>query len=192
MMMLSRADLPTMLLMILVTSGAMAFAVLFVSRYRRNVADGLSWWGGGLLLNTLAFIAFGELGSSRMTGLVVVGNVLMSAGAAAGFYSLLQYRHAPVRRRLIWGPVVATGVLSCLFVDQPLWRVPSTDFLMALQTALVAWAAIRPDASSAAIPVERGRILLLAGSALLTVVYLCRIAVVLLGHENLTNLSLPD
>lgn len=186
------ADLPTLLLMIVVMSGAMAFAVLFVSHHPRKAHDSLHWWGGGLLLNTLAFIAFASLRSANLAGMLVVGNVLMSASVAAALRSLTLYCQVSVPRGWFWFPLICVALISVGFVGQPLWRVPMVDLVITVQTVLAAYVVLRPPAFAAEVPVERGRILLIGGMLLIAAVYLMRVSVVVLGHADVTRLFSPD
>lgn len=188
----AQADLPTMLLMILVTSGAMAFAVLFVARCRPRAGDGLSWWGGALLLNTLAFIVFGGVRVPDRLWLLVPGNLLLSGSMAAALHSLALYRSVIVGGALIWGPMLVIGGLTWCFLDSPVWRVPSVDLVVAAQSMAVAWVVIRPSPSVPAVPLERGRFLLVAGMVLLTGLYMFRIAAVLSGNTRVVDLVTPD
>lgn len=188
----AQADLPTMLLMILVSSGSMAFAVLFVARCRPKADDGLSWWGGALLLNTFAFIVFGGVRVPDRLWLLVPGNLLLSGSMAAALHSLALYRNVIVGGALIWGPMLAIGGLTWCFLDSPMWRVPSVDFVVAAQSMAVAWVVIRPSSSTLAVPLERGRLLLVMGMVLLTSLYMFRIAAVLSGNTRVVDLVTPD
>ena len=185
-------DLPTLLLMIVVMSGGMAFAVLFVSHRPRKAHDSLPWWGGGLLLNTLAFIAFASLRSTNLAGMLVVGNVLMSASVAAALRSLTLYCQVTVPRSWFWSPLICVALISVGLIGQPLWRVPLVDLIIAVQTVLAACVALRPVTVAADVPVERGRILLIGGMLLIAAVYLMRISVVVLGNADVTRLFSPD
>ena len=48
------AHVPTMFLMLIVVSGTLAVAVAAVAR--RSSRDGMVWWSGRLLLNTVAYV----------------------------------------------------------------------------------------------------------------------------------------
>lgn len=186
-----QAHVPTLLLMILVTSGAMAMAVLVVA-WGRPARDGLSWWGWGMLLNTMAFASFGLPRSTESLWPLGLGNVLQSAALAAALHSIAIFRELAPARALLWAPVLAVAVLTGAFLDQSSWRVLSSDLVYTGQTAMAVWLAARPAQDMQSLPIERGRRLLAGGMALLTLVYLQRVAMILLGRDAGVVLLSPD
>ncbi len=185
-----QANLPTMLLMILVTSGAMAAAVLLVA-VGKSSRDGLAWWGCGLLLNTLAYLFFASVKPGQQGWPVVLGNTLESAALAAALHAVALFQNLVLRRRWFWVPVFAVAALSGAFAQQANWRVPFVELVIACQLATVAWVAGVSSERRPARRMERGRLLLSGGMALLALIYLRRVVVAFMGNAAAVDLQSP-
>lgn len=115
------ADIPTMLLMIVVNAIVMAGSVLVVAG--GSAAEGLRRWSAALLVHALAFVLVGLRGRIGDFQSVVLGNTLLSASFALMLAAVYQYQG----RRMPWVatvvPVLLTFVLAFPLMDNAAGRV---------------------------------------------------------------------
>ena len=83
------ADVPTLLLMIIVTSLVTSGALLVLNGNQRN--DGLQYWAGGLLLSALAHTLLLLYGRIPNLLTVVLGNVLLSSALASFWLAVRRF-----------------------------------------------------------------------------------------------------
>ena len=179
---ISQLDLPTLLWVAFLTNAVLAAAVLFVAG-RWWTDDGLSAWGWGLALHAISYPVF----ALRLHGWpgvsIVIYNVLvpgMLALHALAVWQFQRHRSPPLHKAAIWGPVAASLVASILLVSDHGLRTMFQTPILVGQSLLLAWLAWAPWSKS---PRERGRILLCAGAAALSLIIATRgIAVSLQGQ----------
>lgn len=75
------ADVPTMLLMIIISSVAMALALAVVAWGQRR--DGIAWWATGLLLHALGYVLFSGRGRIPDGLSIVLANALLACSLSA-------------------------------------------------------------------------------------------------------------
>ncbi len=126
-----KADIPTLLLMVIMVSLVMAGTLLALGGARRR--DGLPLWAGALLLNALGHVLF--MLSGRVAEVLpgVVGNALLSV-ALAGLTAAVQNFHGRVPRwwRLLVVPALST-VLMAVFLEYLPVRVLLANLLLVAQ-----------------------------------------------------------
>lgn len=151
------ADVPTLLLMIIVTSLVTSGALLVLNGNQRN--DGLQYWAGGLLLSALAHTLLLLYGRIPNLLTVVLGNALLSS-ALAGFWLAVRRFHGLA---LHWARTLALlaaiALLMWLFQHQFASRVVVSGFTLSLQAALVLWV-LRQRALGAEQQRSRGALLM--------------------------------
>lgn len=169
------AHVPTMLLMTLVVSGVMALAVLFVGRGQSGT-DGLVWWGGACFLNTAAdglyiIVAQQDPGPWPLVG----GYILQAAAMAAALRAVLASFSRSVNRTWLWLPPAAVAVLSVTVAQDAVWIIRLVEPILALQLAVVGWAALRSNDQERPSYTERGRVTLAIGVMLGALGFLQRV-----------------
>lgn len=151
------ADVPTLLLMIIVTSLVTSGALLVLNGNQRN--DGLQYWAGGLLLSALAHTLLLLYGRIPYLLAIVLGNALLSS-ALAGFWLAVRRFHGLA---LHWARTLALlaaiALLMWLFQHQFASRVVVSGFTLSLQAALVLWV-LRQRALGAEQQRSRGALLM--------------------------------
>ena len=180
-----------MVLMILVISGVMGGAVLFVAAGQEH-RDGLPEWGRGLLFNTVAFGFFAIAGGRTHAGALVLGNMMQSAALVAALQAVMAFfakPDMPLRHgwRLGWPPFTVAG-LSLAFAQQALWRIPLVESILAWQAAFLAWTVARQTAPQGGQGRERGALLLVMGMGLLSLIYVQRVVHVGVGRQSAVDL----
>ena len=165
-----KADIPTLLLMVIMVSLVMAGTLLALGGARRR--DGLPLWAGALLLNALGHVLF--MLSGRVAEVLpgVVGNALLSV-ALAGLTAAVQNFHGRVPRwwRLLVVPALST-VLMAVFLEYLPVRVLLANLLLVAQMAWMLRCLHRQGAGTPG----RGAGVLGAGLVLMAAVLLLRSA----------------
>lgn len=185
------AHVPTMLLMILVISGTMALAVLFVARGQHSDA-GLRWWGSGLLLNTLAFGLFGVSSEQYAVWPLVLGNFLQSAAISAAIKAIQDFYGRPMSGIVLVVPACIVAGVSLIFSASAQWRVPLVEITFALQTLFIGWTVFDDHRRHRERHQERGRLLIAGGMVLLTLIYVQRVVQILNGNQPAVDLLSSD
>ncbi|MEW5903932.1 MAG: sensor domain-containing diguanylate cyclase [Pseudomonadota bacterium] len=166
-----QADIPTIFLVIVAISFALAAAIAMVSFGRRH---GLMPWAFALALHGVAYVLFSLRGEiSDFLSIVVASTAIstMLALFAEGIRDI--GGHQPCKK-LIWVPVPVIALGLSLFLDDFIARVVLSAVVYIFQGALLGWFAYRSDFQS------RGRYVVIASTLLLLVVMLMR----LLGALN--------
>ena len=179
------ADVPTLLLMIVVSSLVASGALLLLNGNQRN--DGLQYWAGGLLLSALAHALLLLYGRIPYLLSIVLGNVLLSS-ALTGFWLAVRRFHGLA---LHWGRtlalIAAIALLMWLFQHQFANRVVASGLTLGLQAALVLSVLLRhhpfgPDQHS------RGALLLIGGLGLIVLTMLMRASAALFFSLDIASI----
>lgn len=183
-------DLPTLLIVMTLTTVALAGSVLLVS-WRGGAAPGLSLWGLGLLANALSYPAFGL----RILGLpiasVLLTNFLSLATLALHLQavSVFQRGRAPVAdTRLLWTLVVLGTLVAVALAEAHHLRNLA---VAALQFGLAGWLVWLARAPQLEGHRASGRFLLIAGGTLLMLTLAVRIVVMSRNQEWNNPMLLP-
>ena len=131
------ADVPTLLLMIIVTSLVTSGALLVLNGNQRN--DGLQYWAGGLLLSALAHTLLLLYGRIPNLLTVVLGNVLLSSALASFWLAVRRFHDLALHWARTLALLAAIALLMWLFQHQFASRVVVSGFTLSLQAALVLW-----------------------------------------------------
>mgnify|MGYP003614603414 CR=1 FL=1 len=131
------ADVPTLLLMIIVTSLVTSGALLVLNGNQRN--DGLQYWAGGLLLSALAHTLLLLYGRIPNLLTVVLGNVLLSSALASFWLAVRRFHDLALHWVRTLALLAAIALLMWLFQHQFASRVVVSGFTLSLQAALVLW-----------------------------------------------------
>ena len=153
------ADVPTLLLMVTVSSVVMAGALLLLGGERRQ--DGLPYWAGALLLGGAGYALFLLRGRVPDALSVVLGNALLSAMFSGLTAAVQRFQGRTPRWLLLLAPVAMAGLMAW-FLSSFTLRIVLANTLMAAQALWLLWSlqAHEPAARG------RGARLLVAGLAL--------------------------
>ena len=151
------ADVPTLLLMIIVTSLVTSGALLVLNGNQRN--DGLQYWASGLLLSALAHTLLLLYGRIPNLLTVVLGNVLLSSALASFWLAVRRFHDLALHWARTLALLAAIALLMWLFQHQFASRVVVSGFTLSLQAALVLWV-LRQRALGAEQQRSRGALLM--------------------------------
>lgn len=166
-------DLVTLSWVLLVTCLVLSSAVLIVN-VGTHRGQGLSAWGWGLLLQALAYPAFALRFQGYPELSILLTNGLSSATIAVHTIAVSHFQRDQVRPShpgWVWLPVLVIEAMAWIWLDDHRWRNVGGGLVLAFQSAWLAWLAWGPGVQH---PRERGRLLLLAGSAVLCLSMLSR------------------
>ncbi|GAB5604209.1 sensor domain-containing diguanylate cyclase [Sideroxyarcus sp. TK5] len=175
-----QAHIPTIFLVIITISFALAAAIAMVSLGRRH---GLMPWAFGLALHGIAYVFFSLRGEiSDFLSIVVASTAIstMLALFAGGI------RNISGRRPylwLIWVPVPIIALGLSLLLDDFIARVVFSAVVYIFQGGLIGWFAYRSDFQS------RGRYVVMASTLLLIVVMLMRLLGALNGSLPISTIT---
>jgi diguanylate cyclase (GGDEF)-like protein len=166
------ADVPTMLVMIILSSLAAALAMAVVTWGKRR--EGVELWALGLLLNAVAYALFASRGHIHALLSIVLGNVLLCGVFTSLAAALLQFQG----RRLPWpamavAPVVM-GAGMAWFIDDYAARVVMAGLLLGALNLWALWILFSRREHAAG----RGAWLVMAALGLQALVFLVRVVVV--------------
>ena len=179
------ADVPTLLLMIIVTSLVTSGALLVLNGNQRN--DGLQYWAGGLLLSALAHTLLLLYGRIPNLLTVVLGNVLLSSALASFWLAVRRFHGLALHWARTLALLAAIALLMWLFQHQFASRVVVSGFTLSLQAALVLWV-LRQRALGAEQQRSRGALLLVCGLGLIVLTLLLRAAAALFFSLNIASI----
>lgn len=162
---------PTLLLVnILVTATLSICLGAVVNRSRR---DGLAFWAAALAAHVLAYILLGLRGQISDVLSIVVANGLLAVTFALFAEGLCQFQQRRVPRWLIWSPVPVLMLAFSFMLSEPAKsRIVLSSPLFALQCVLLLVLAVQ-DRSA---PQGRGRYFMMAGFALVILMFALRLA----------------
>lgn len=169
------ADVPTLLLMVIMSSVVMAGALLLLQGSRRQ--DGLAHWAGALVLGAAGYALFLLHGRVPAFVSTVPANALVSSMLAVMVAAVQCFQgRTPHWQRLVLAPVLM-AVLMSLFLDSLSARVLLSNLLMAVQVLWLLWCLHRggdqrtsgrgAQLLTAGLVLEAGVLLLRSGSAAL-------------------------
>ncbi len=177
------ADVHTLLLVVTVTSVAMAGALLLLGGGRRQ--GGLLYWAMGLLLGGAGYALYLLRGSIPDVLSGVLGNALLSAMFCSLIAAVQCFQgRTPRWLGLLPAPVLMAALMAGLPPDLPL-RVTLSNALLAAQALWLLWILRAPGAATHG----RGACLLMAGVGLQAALLLARSAAsAALGQQGVTTM----
>ena len=179
------ADVPTLLLMIVVSSVVVSGALLVLNGSQRRY--GLQYWAGALLFSALAhglLLLFGRI-PNLLT--VVLGNTLLSAALAGFLLAVRRFYGLALHWWRMAALLALVAVLMFMFQNQFAHRVAITGTGLGAQAAWVLWVLLRnhpfrPDSFS------RGALLLASGLGLILATMLVRGTAALLFSLDIASI----
>lgn len=183
-------DLPTMLWVMTLSCFTLSASVLFVNGRLRS-DDGMSAWGWSMLLHGLSYPAFALRLHGWLTASILLANLFIATTMALQLLAIWQFQRAyvpPLRRWLLWLPVLATVAVGAALVENHPLRQSLLSACGMLQAGLLAWQAGGPGMRQ---PHEKGRRLLWLGSIGLMAVFLARGLLVWPGGDWQRQTSIP-
>ena len=162
------ADVPTLLLMITVSSLVVAGALLVLGEGNRR--DGLQYWAWALLVSGAGYALFLLRGRIPDMFSVVLANTLLSATFSVLLVAVRCFHGLPLRWGRALAPALAIAVLMFFFQGHFAVRVAITGFVLAAQGGWMLWTLHQQRQSTA----SRGALLLTMGLGLEIAVLLLR------------------
>lgn len=174
-------DMPTLWMMLLLSSATLTFSVGWVAY--RNGGDGLGIWAGGLALNTLALILLGM--RERIPDLlsIVGGNVALAGAYACFLAALLQLQRRRRSALLLWGPPMLAALGFAGLIDDLSARILFSGVLTCCQLAVLLWVLNAPDQTG------RGRHLLIGAFAITLIGLLARTLLLAAGQVEIVDIT---
>lgn len=167
-------SVPTLLAATAVASFVMAAALAIVA-YRRMAAF-LSW-AGALAAHGVTYVLFMLRGAIPDLLSIVVANVGLSATFALFATGLAQFQGRRFPPAALWGPAVVVAVALTIFLDNARARVIVVGAVFAAQALLILAALVQHRK----VTPGRGQYVLMAGFAIVLVVFAGRIVAALRG-----------
>ena len=177
------ADIPTMLLMIIVTSTVMAGSVLTVAWGQS--APGLARWAAALLVQALAYVLLALRGKVPDAYSVVLGNVLLSVSFAVMLAAVCRFQGRGASHWLLWPPVLLALAISTLRIDDLQARMVYGSALLAAQAIVVVAALLDRRHGS----VGRGAVLVIGALVLAASMLILRAASTAAGWVAIDSLQ---
>lgn len=164
-----KADIPTLLLMVILVSVVMAATLLVLGGKRRQ--DGLAYWAGALLLSAVGHTLFMLRGHVPEVLPAVLGNGLLSAALSGMTVAVQIFQGTAPRWRLLLVPALSATLMAVFLHHLPA-RVLLANLLLVAQTLWLLRCLRRTGAGTAG----RGAGVLTAGLVLMAAVMLLRSA----------------
>jgi len=172
------ADVPTMLLMIIVSSVVLSGVMAIVGWGQRR--EGMGWWAMGLFLHSLGLVLLGLRGRIPDWVSMVVANALFGATLAAWLVAVRQFQGRPWPHWQMALPVACVVLGYPFLLDWYAARVVLGCSVFVVQIGLLLWALRAPVHSRPG----RGAALLMAGLGVQAVVLTVRVLAALLGRAQ--------
>jgi diguanylate cyclase (GGDEF)-like protein len=130
-----RADMPTLLMMLIAASATLTFSVGWVAR--RDAKDGLSLWSWGLSLNTLALVLLGLRGIAPDFLSIIVANMAISGSYALFLGALLQLQGRNISSCWFWAPPLSIAGSFLLFMPDVHSRIIISGAVFCAQQVMI-------------------------------------------------------
>ena len=131
----TNAHVPTLFLMLIAVSVALALSVTLVAR--GQLRDGMAYWAAALACNAAGYVLFALRGQVSDWLSIVLGNVLFSSVFALFIEGVLQFQKRKPRPWAIWLPVPVTACLFAALLPWQVARVVAGGLVFSLQCAAV-------------------------------------------------------
>ena len=173
------AHTPTMYLMAVTVSLALAVSVATLVPFGSLKSEGMLLWASGLVLYALTYLLYGLRGEVNDFFSITVGNTALSAGLAMAAHALLVFQRRQWPPWRIWIPVV-TAVVTLMIVDSSAIRRLMLGGILGLQAvALVVIVFQRTQ-----VTVGRGKYLVISGLLLAIGIFVSRVVGVAIGAKQ--------
>ncbi len=158
---------PTLFVVIILVSLVLAGSIALVGQ--RQHAERF-FWAWGLSAQALAYTLFALRGQIPDWPSIVLGNVVLSSSFALYATGLQKFRGVSLPPWVTWGPVVCTGIVFWVLIDQTTPRLMASASLTVLQIGILMAILIRHRRHA----LLRGEWLLLAGGTAIVLMMLMR------------------
>jgi diguanylate cyclase (GGDEF)-like protein len=175
--------IPTVFLMIIAISAALGVSVAMV--VKRAEQDGVALWGIGLACHAAAYAIFAMRSALPPVLAILVPHLVLAVCFAVFAEALLRFQRQRHTRALIWSPVASVAIVFPFLLDAIEARIVAVGVVIAYQNLLLLWLIWRQRL----VTVGRGQSLIVVGACALTVLFLYRSAVTLLGHNPMVSLT---
>ena len=129
---------PTLLLIIVITSATLAIAVGWVARL--DDQDGLKKWTGALILHTLVFALFSLRDKVPDFLSILLANIALSCTYALLLAAIGQFQQRRIAPALLWGPPLLTACFFALSLSNISARIIGGGLIFAGQILSVLFA----------------------------------------------------
>ena len=167
-MLMFALDLPTALVMTVMSTLTMATCLVLVGGRQRQ--DGLGLWGTALLLQALAYSLLALRGQVPDVASIVLANGLLASMYACVLAAIHRFQGRSLPWLWLVLPVMANLALFTAFQDHYPMRVLLAGCLYPLQIARMLWSLYQPGH----VPVGRGPLLVALGAVLQVVLLIWR------------------
>lgn len=116
---------------------------MLLASYREERPLSISLWMYWLSFQAVGFSLYVLRGQISPWFSIVVANVCLAAANSCALAAFLIYFQRQLRPRLLFAPIVAAGIITTVFLDAPLIRVPLITLLYTVLSGLVALIIIR-------------------------------------------------
>ena len=171
-------NVPTLLLMIVLTSGLMALSMVTVAWGERH--EGLHFWAAGLGINALAYVFFGLRGAISEPISIVLGNGLTSLTLCYLLAAVLRFQGRALHWPLLLLPALLLSLTLLALLDNFQLRVVAASLVLAGQSVAILLTLYTRRRST----IGRGVLLVMAGMGLSALVMLLRTVSGITGALN--------
>ena len=165
------ADIPTLLLMIVVSSVVVAGALLVLNGNQRR--DGLQYWAIALLLSSIAHALLLLYGRIPNLLTVVLGNALLASGLGSFLLAVRRFYGLTLYWWRLAALVALVALVMFIYQHQFVRRVAFSSVCLGAQTAWVLWVLLRNQPFRES-NFSRGALLLASGLGLILATMLLR------------------
>lgn len=165
------ADIPTLLLMIVVSSVVVAGALLVLNGNQRR--DGLQYWAIALLLSSVAHALLLLYGRIPNLLTVVLGNALLASGVGSFLLAVRRFYGLTLYWWRLAALVALVALVMFIYQHQFVRRVAFSSVCLGAQTAWVLWVLLRNQPFRES-NFSRGALLLASGLGLILATMLLR------------------
>lgn len=130
-----QADMPTLLLMLIVASATLTLSTGWVAR--REAKDGLALWSWGLSAHTLALVLLGLRGIAPDFLSIIVANMAISGAYALFLGALLQLQGRRISSCWFWVPPLSIGGTFWLFMPDVHARIIISGVVSCAQHVMI-------------------------------------------------------
>ena len=177
-----QAHIPTIFLVIVTLSFALAIAIAAVTQGRKQ---GLTPWAVGIALHGLAYLLFSLRGEVSDFLSIIVSNTAIALMFALFTDGLRNFNTRQPRHWLVWLPALIIPAGFSLLLDDIQGRTLLSAVVFMLQSGGLGFVAFRCSKAFAG----RGHYVIVTGAMLLALVMLARLIGVLTGHFSLPTIT---
>lgn len=173
------AHTPTMYLMVVAVSVALAVSVATLVTLSERKREGLLLWAAGLGFYALTYVLFGLRGSVSDFLSIVMTNTALSAALALVTQAMLVFQQREMPQPLFWLPVATAATMLTAF-DNPTVRLITMAVLLGSQSTLLVTIVVQRLTET----VGRGKYLVIVGMLIAIAIFVSRLLGVFVGLDQ--------